>query len=272
MKKSILLFVSALFACSFINAQEEEVQSQTLFFQGDSTSSAIPMLTTSAADSAYVNGDYITAAAIYEELIATKGVSPELYMNLGNAYFKMDEIAKAILNYERAYLMDPSDADVRFNLEIAKTKIVDKDVTASELFFVTWVRQLAASMNVDQWGILTVILVLLMSVCIGIFVLSKNAAFKKSTFIIAIVLLFAAIMCFCFAKNQKNNLIGNDTAIIMSPSVTVKSTPNDNGTDLFIIHEGSKVNILDNGMKDWIEISLNDGNEGWVHTDVLEII
>lgn len=224
------------------------------------------------ADSSYISGDYATAAAIYEEILYTQGISQELYMNLGNAYFKMDQIAKAILNYERAYLIDPSNSDVQFNLELARSRIVDKEVSVNEFFITVWINRLSTSLNVNQWSILAISFIVLMALAIGIFVLSNKTALKKVSFGISIISLVISVFGMCFAARQKNNLTNNGTAIIMSPSVTVKSTPNESGTDLFIIHDGRKVKVLDSSMKEWVEIRLNDGNEGWIPVDALEII
>ncbi|MCQ2074448.1 MAG: tetratricopeptide repeat protein [Bacteroidaceae bacterium] len=236
------------------------------------SSDEVRYVSSEMADSSYISGDYATAAAIYEEILSTQGISQELYMNLGNAYFKMDQIAKAILNYERAYLIDPSNSDVQFNLELARSRIVDKEVSVNEFFITVWINRLSTSLNVNQWSILAISFIVLMALAIGIFVLSNKTALKKVSFGISIISLVISVLGMCFAARQKNNLTNNGTAIIMSPSVTVKSTPNENGTDLFIIHDGRKVKVLDSSMKEWVEIRLNDGNEGWIPVDALEII
>lgn len=244
------------------------VQSPALSFGSDS----IPALTIEAADSAYIHGDYVTAAAMYEEIIATQGVSAALYMNLGNAYFKMNETAKSILNYERAYKLDPSDSDIRFNLGLARTRIVDKENTDNQFFIAVWINHIATIMNVNGWGITTVVLFALMALAIGIYFFAKRIWLKKTAFSVGVLCLFLTIMAFCFASTQKKKLLYSNTAIIMSPSITVKSTPNDNGTDLFIIHEGRKIQVLDASMKDWVEIKLDDGNEGWIPVSSVEMI
>lgn len=236
------------------------------------SSDEVRYVSSEMADSSYISGDYATAAAIYEEILSTQGISQELYMNLGNSYFKMDQIAKAILNYERAYLIDPSNSDVRFNLELARSRIVDKEVSVNEFFIAVWINRLSTSLNVNQWSILAISFIVLMALAIGIFVLSKKTVLKKISFGISIICFVISVLGMCFAARQKNNLTNNETAIIMSPSVTVKSTPNENGTDLFIIHDGRKVRILDSSMKEWVEIRLNDGNEGWIPADVIETI
>lgn len=231
---------------------------------------AIPTL--ADADSAYIQGDYLTAIGIYESIIENQGVNATLYMNLGNCWLKRDEVAKAILNYERAYLIDPSDPDIRFNLELARTKTVDKVNPVNQLFIVVWFKKMLSLLDVDGWAVLTVIMFAMAIILTGIFLLSRKTGARKISFSFSAFFLLLSILSFIFATTQMGNIRNRDTAIIMSPSVTVKSTPSSGGTDLFIIHEGRKVKILDSSMKEWVEIRLEDGNTGWVPVNVMEII
>lgn len=224
------------------------------------------------ADSAYIDADYMSAIEIYSDVIEKEGVSATLYMNLGNAYLKVGEIAKAILCYERAYLIDPSDEDVNFNLELARTKTVDKVATVNELFIVTWFKRLVSLMNIKGWSVLTISLFALAMAGFIVYFTGKKVSIRKISFYFGVVFFVFSIFTFIFATTQKRELENRDSAIIMSPSVTVKSTPSESGTDLFIIHEGRKVEVLDNSMKEWVEIELEDGNKGWVHKEVMEII
>lgn len=113
------------------------------FVQQDS----VQVYSVAQADSAYIQGDWLTAIGMYEDIIENQGVNPTLYMNLGNAWLKMDEVAKAILYYERAYLLDPSDDDIKFNLELARTKTVDKVNPVNELFIVVWFKKALEPLN-----------------------------------------------------------------------------------------------------------------------------
>lgn len=237
----------------------------------DSTkANALPTL--SEADSAYIQGDYLTAIGLYESIIENQGVNATLYMNLGNCWLKRDEVAKAILCYERAYLIDPSDPDIKFNLELARTKTVDKVNQVNQLFIVVWFKKLLAVLDVNGWAIMTVILFAAAILFTGVLLFSKKRALRKISFSFSVFFLLLSILSFIFATTQMGNIRNRDTAIIMSPSVTVKSTPTSSGTDLFIIHEGRKVQILDSSMKEWVEIRLEDGNTGWVPVNVMEII
>ncbi|MBO4561906.1 MAG: tetratricopeptide repeat protein [Bacteroidaceae bacterium] len=231
---------------------------------------AIPTL--AEADSAYIQGDYLTAISIYEWIVENQGVNATLYMNLGNCWLKRDEVAKAILYYERAYLIDPSDPDVRFNLELARTKTVDKVNPVNQLFVVVWFKKLLAILDVNGWAVLTVILFAFTILLAGVLLFSKKSGIRKLSFSFSVFFLLLSILSFIFATTQMGNIRNRDTAIIMSPSVTVKSTPTSAGTDLFIIHEGRKVQILDSSMKEWVEIRLEDGNTGWIPVNVMEII
>jgi tetratricopeptide (TPR) repeat protein len=224
------------------------------------------------ADSAYIDADYMSAIEIYSNIIENEGVSATLYMNLGNAYLKVDEIAKAILCYERAYILNPSDKDVQFNLELARTKTVDKLSIVNELFIVTWFKRLVSLMDINGWSILTISLFALAMAGFIIYFLSKKISVRKISFYFGVIFFVFSIFTFIFATTQKRRLENRDSAIIMSPIVTVKSTPSESGTDLFIIHEGRKVKVLDNSMKEWVEIELEDGNKGWVQVEVMEII
>ena len=267
MKKIIALLLTVLPVVAY--AQEDE--SGMTRIVTDST--AVDRVYTLAdADSAYIQGDYLTAIDIYQSVIENQGVNATLYMNLGNCWLKRDEIAKAILYYERAYLLDPSDPDIRFNLDLARTKTVDKVNAVNQLFIVVWFKKLLAVLDVNGWAVMTVILFALTIILTGVLLFSKKSGLRKISFSFSVFFLLLSILSFIFATTQMGDIRERDTAIIMSPSVTVKSTPTSAGTDLFIIHEGRKVKILDSSMKEWVEIRLEDGNTGWIPVDVMEII
>lgn len=224
------------------------------------------------ADSAYVNNDFAGAVEMYETILATEGEAADIYYNLGNSYYKMDNIAKAILNYERALMLNPGDGDIRFNLELAQSKAVDKVIPISEMFFVTWIKELTDMMSEKGWAKLGIITFVLMLLSLALYFFGKKIVLKKIGFIVALCMLTLCVVANVFASNQKEKAQNHGNAIIMAPSVTVKSTPNEGGTDLFILHEGRKVMIKDNTMREWKEIQLEDGNAGWVPASVIEVI
>lgn len=222
-------------------------------------------------DSAYLKNDYASAIQIYETLLK-QGEAAELYYNLGNSYYKADDIAKAILNYERALLMQPGNADIRANLEIARAKTIDKVIPVPEIFFVSWTKSLINSLDIDAWARVGVVCFLLLLVSLYLFFFSKQIARKKIGFITGIIFLVAVALANVFAFQQKDELLNRNNAIVLTPSVTVRSTPSESGTSLFILHEGRKVEVKDSSMREWREIRLEDGKVGWVPVSSIEVI
>ncbi|MBQ8154443.1 MAG: BatD family protein [Prevotella sp.] len=228
-------------------------------------------VTKAEADSAYVHERYQQAIADYETLLKG-GVSADLYYNLGNAYYRTDNITKAILNYERALLLSPGDADTRFNLQMARSKTIDKITPESEMFFVTWYHSLVNLMSVDAWA-RTALIALAIAIILALAYLFSNRIWlRKVGFFGALFLLVVFLMSNLFAYQQKQKLTHRTGAIIMTNAATVKSTPSKNGTDLFILHEGTRVTITDGSMKGWKEIRVADGKQGWIEVKQLEII
>lgn len=229
------------------------------------------VISKSLADSAYIRNDFTTAIQIYEMILRT-GESADIYYNLGNSYYKIGDIAKAILNYERALILKPANKDIRSNLEIARAKTVDKVTDVPELFFITWLKVIINSMGIQSWAIIAISFFLLFIVSIYFFFFSTKIVARKTFFILALFFLVFCVIANISAAFQRRVRLNRMNAIIISPSVTIRSTPNDNGTSLFILHEGRKVFIKDDSMKDWKEIQLEDGNVGWVKKNDLEVI
>ena len=228
-------------------------------------------VTKAEADSAYVHERYQQAIADYEALLKG-GVSANLYYNLGNAYYRTDNITKAILNYERALLLSPGDADIRFNLQMARSKTFDKITPESEMFFVTWYHSLVNMMSVDAWA-RTALIALAIAIILALAYLFSNRVWlRKVGFFGALFLLVVFLLSNLFAYQQKQKLTHRTGAIIMTSAAPVKSTPSKNGTDLFILHEGTRVTITDGSMKGWKEIRVADGKQGWIEVKQLEII
>ena len=227
--------------------------------------------TKAEADSAYVQGNYHQAVGLYEEVLK-KGQSAELYYNLGNAYYRLDEITRAVLNYERALQMAPGDADIRFNLQMAQSKTIDKVVPESEMFFVTWYHAVVSMASVDGWAQLALISLAVAIILALVYLFSDPVWMRKVGFFGAGAMLVLFLLGNLFAWQQKNARLNRRGAIIMEGTVPVKSTPAKDGTDLFILHEGTKVHITDNTMREWKEIRVPDGKQGWVETRQIEVI
>ena len=280
MMKKIISFTLVLLMAVAVWGQEAGADSLSRA-AGDSVSishtefsaakSSDDSVTKAEGDSAYVRNDYASAIQIYESLLK-KGEAAEVYYNLGNSYYKVGDIAKAILNYERALLLQPGNADIRANLEIARSKTIDKVVSVPDIFFVAWTKSLINCLSVDAWAKLGVAFFILLLVSFSFFFFSKQIMWKKSGFIAGLICLVLVVVSNVFASEQKSKLMNRNEAIILSPSVTVRSTPSESGTSLFILHEGHKIEIKDNSMREWKEIRLEDGKVGWVPTSAIEVI
>lgn len=273
--KKIYFILIFLIGFITVNAQNDSDSVQVApaeMPQADAVQHPVTQATKAEADSAYIRNDFAAAVELYESILKNEGESSDIYYNLGNSYYKMNNIAKAVLNYERALLLNPGNGDIRFNLELARSKTVDKVTPPSEMFFVTWTQSLINTMSEKAWARTGIIAFILTILTLSLFIFGKRVVLKKIGFIAAICFFLITVLANVFASEQKAELINHDNAIIMAPSVTVKSTPNQSGTDLFILHEGRKVMIKDNSMKEWKEIKLEDGNVGWVPTSVIEII
>jgi tetratricopeptide (TPR) repeat protein len=276
--KKILFFAFGLWISIVSFGQEQATKDSLQAIEGDSISNGLQQIssgwenaTKAEGDSAYMKNDYASAIQIYETLL-NRGEAADIYYNLGNSYYKAGDIAKAILNYERALLLQPGNGDIRANLEIARSKTIDKVEPVPEIFFVSWTKSLINSMSVDSWAICGVVCFILLIVSLYFFIFSKQIVLKKAGFISGIVFLVVTILANVFASQQKDGLMNRNSAIVMNPSVTVRSTPSESGTSLFILHEGHKVDVKDGSMKDWKEIRLEDGKVGWVPASAIEII
>jgi DNA uptake lipoprotein len=223
------------------------------------------------AETAYTQENYTQAIELYEDILRLYGDSHEIFYNLGNAYFKIDRIAPAILNYERALLMDPGDKDARFNLEIAKLKKVDKIDPLGEFFIVQWFRTIQNLVDVNTWASIGIACFILFIGCLILFFFSKWLRLRKTGFYLGVFLLLIVICSNVFAWNQQKATINRKGAIIFAPTVTIKSSPDVSGTDLFVLHEGTKV-FIKNSLGEWFEIELEDGNVGWIPRKDLERI
>ena len=228
-------------------------------------------VTKNNADTEYQKGNYQQAIRDYEEILKN-GESAEIYFNLGNAYYRTDNITKAVLNYERARLLSPGDDDINFNLQFARSKTIDKITPQSEMFFVTWYKSLVNFTSVDNWaktGILCIVMALLL---VLLYLFGPQLMLRKVGFFGGLAFFVIFLLSNLFAFQQKQALDNRTGAIIISPSVNIKKTPAKNSADQFVLHEGTRVDIIDKGMTDWRCIRVGDGREGWIETKAIEEI
>lgn len=249
MKKIVIYLLFALAGVTMAQAQESLTQ----------------------ANEAYAQEDYIKAIELYEQTAREHGVSADLYYNLGNAYYKHNEFAKAILNYERALLLNPGDEDARFNLDMANTHIVDKIDPVGRFFLSVWIDSLRSFLSSNTWAVIGIVTFLLFIVGCYLYLFSRSVRIKKIGFFGGIVILLISVMSNWFAWGLSEKMENRDAAIVFAATVSVKSSPAESGTDLFVLHEGTKVLIMSK-VGEWFEVKISDGNRGWLPASSIEII
>lgn len=221
---------------------------------------------------AYTAGDYASALKDFEDVRETGLMSKELYYNLGNAYLRSGEIAQAILWYERACRLDPSDADIRYNLEYARALTQDRIDEVPEVFFRQWRRGVCYLLPSNAWAVIGLVSLALFVACVLLFLLGSTGGRRKLGFFVGIAFLVVALLGWDFAQWQRSEALRQDMAIVMKPVSSVKSSPSADGAkDLFILHEGTRVRILDN-VGGFSNIELADGRQGWIPAGEIEVI
>jgi tetratricopeptide (TPR) repeat protein len=219
----------------------------------------------------YKKGNYEEAVAKYKTVVDSGYHSAELYFNLGNAYFRLKNIKSAILNYERAKLYNPGDNDINFNLELARSYTVDKIEAIPELFIITWFKSVRNIMSPTNWAIASIGAFVLALFFLLVYLLSAKIGWKKAGFWIGVSLVVISLGAFWCGQNLKTSQLYRNTAIVFTPTVSIKSSPDESGTNLFILHEGTKVEIL-SSISGWCEIKIASGNRGWIKLTDLEVI
>jgi tetratricopeptide (TPR) repeat protein len=220
---------------------------------------------------AYLKNNFETAISSYKQLEKEGYQSSELYFNLGNAYYKTDSIANAILYYERAKKLAPMDEDVLVNLKLANLKTIDKTEAKEQLIFKSWWINFVSSKSADAWGVLTLVFLFISFAFLIVFRLAVSS-FSKQLFFTAFSVSFIAAGCFFFlAKTNDTMQKEAGQAILFNSSATIKSAPTESAKDLFIIHEGAKVNIIEKD-NNWFRIRLDNGNEGWLPENAVRLI
>ncbi|MGV8826768.1 MAG: tetratricopeptide repeat protein [Breznakibacter sp.] len=239
---------------------------------------SLPLMMVQASDGRMVeanmlngNGEYAKAIEKYEQILKTEVESPVLYFNLGYAHYKSGSLAPAILNFERARLLAPNDPDINYNLELAYSQTVDKIDRVGEVFFVRWINGIKNKGTSNAWAILFLVSFSLMVACAGFYFFGQYPIMRKFGFYVGLGLFILCSITLSFSISQKSKLTNRNTAIVFSPAVTVTSSPDERGTELVVLHEGTKVKVVSR-LGEWCEIQLSDGNVGWLKMKAIEII
>ncbi len=220
---------------------------------------------------AYSMGQYQGALDSYNELEKMGYESYKLYYNMGNAWYKLDNMGKAILYYEKALKLDPSGADALNNLQIAKLHTLDKIDQVPEFVLSAWTKNLRNNLSSNAWAYISLGLLAVMFILLLLFKFAPTTGGRKFSFVLACVVLLFAICTLLFSISLKSEATAQDSAIVMVPVSNVKSAPNSTGNNLFILHEGSKVEILEQAGK-WCRIEIADGRQGWIQQVDVEVI
>lgn len=217
-------------------------------------------------NAAYNEGNYEQALTMYGNVVDSGLESAELYYNMGNTYYKMKKYPMSILYYEKALKLAPGDEDIRTNLEIANLAVVDKINALPQSFVARWWNGAKSSLSTDGWAWVSVVVFALLLLCLFAFLMARRAGWRKTGFFAGLLLLLCLAFSVAFAVGNYNDQKRQDEAIIMTSTVNVKSTPSEAGIDLFVLHEGTKVRILDT-MNGWNKIRIADGSIGWLQTE-----
>jgi tetratricopeptide (TPR) repeat protein len=228
-------------------------------------------MTKQNVDAEYLHGNYQQAIKDYQNILK-QGMSADVYYNLGNAYYRSGNLTQAILAYERAHLLAPGDKDISFNLQFASSKTIDKITPEDEMFLVTWYKAMVNLATVDTWASLAICSIILVVILTLFYLFSSKMYLRKIGFFGGMLFMLFFIIENFFAYQQKSALLDRTGAIIVAPSVNVMKTPSNTGSQAFVIHEGTCVDITDKSMNGWRGIKLADGREGWLQTKQIEEI
>lgn len=223
------------------------------------------------ANHAYTSGDYAAALEVYDSIGAQGYTSSKLYYNMGNAYYKENQIGKAILYYNKAQRLDPSNEDIKHNLAVANAYARDRIDTVPEFFVKTWARQMMYWFSSDTWAVLSLVFFAFALGLVLVYLLGSRMSRRKTGFYGALFCLLLFTGSLIFSSIQRRKILRPDEAVIMITAAPVKSEPNHASKDIFVLHEGTKVRV-DGEMGDWREIVIADGNRGWIELKSIELI
>ena len=274
MKRYIALLVSIVLTALTASAQTDET---TQLEQTAPAETAEQVVATDhntlwdSANVAYNEGDYAKATELYESILADNLHSAKLYFNLGNAYYKQDKLGKAILNYNRALRLAPADEDIRHNLEYATEATKDNIEEIPEFFLTTWVKKVRNLMGCDGWTIFSYAMLIVALIGALAYLLAEVLNYRKAGFYTLCIAALLFIVSTIFAYNEREALVNSSEAIIMSSAAPIKSSPDRAATDLFVLHEGTKLTTGES-IDGWVEIRIADGRKGWIESSRIEQI
>ena len=224
-----------------------------------------------AGNRAYIEGNYDKAIEEYTAILDGGEYSMKLYYNLANAYFKAGANGKAILYYNKALRIAPSQEDIRHNLALAEAQTKDRIVVIPEFFLNRWLRTLRNSMSCTAWSVLSLVWFGVLLAFGVLFLLASQVRWRKVGFYGALCAFVLFVATTSFAVSSRNDMLSHNEAIVMGTAISVKSSPDRSATDLFVLHEGTKVKVLAE-VDEWVEVVIADGKKGWTERKNIEEI
>lgn len=216
----------------------------------------------------YMQRQYAMAEQCYTQIIEMGYESADLYFNLGNTYYKQDKFAAAILYYEKALLLKPGDEDIRQNLSLANAHVIDKIDAIPEFFVKRWIKGLRGLFSPDQWAIISIVMFVVSLIGFVVFYISNSIGLRKAALFAGITVMILTVISVSLMFSRIDSIRNHDHAIIMMPSVNARSSPDEQSTNVFVLHEGTKVMVTDS-VQQWKEIRLANGNTGWLQEESL---
>jgi tetratricopeptide (TPR) repeat protein len=223
------------------------------------------------ANDSYAAGEYDVALADYEAILNQGKYSAVLYYNLANTYFKLDQLGKAILYYNRALRLSPTDEDIRHNLEYAEQMTKDSIEEIPEFVLTTWMKAVRGVCSATAWTIISLIMLVLALSMALVYLLAHRLSLRKTGFYVMAVAGLLFIVTTLFALSEREQVVDSREAIVMNSAVSIKSSPDRAAVELFVLHEGTKV-YIGSEMAGWAEVRIADGRKGWIETNRIEKI
>ena len=247
----IFLAITMLISCGLLYADNSTVMQQ--------------------ANAAYQAQKYDQAKKLYLDIVRNGNEGAVLFYNLGNSCYKNGEKANALLWYERALRLDPSNEDIKHNIAFVNQHITDKINKVPDFIIFRWWNSASMSLTATNWAITSIVISFLLVLGLIIMLVTPKQWLRSTGFVFAVLMMMMMTICIIFAHKESVRYKNNPEAIVMKSVLNAKSTPNDSGADLFIIHEGLKVTITDR-LNEWYEIKIPNGEKGWVNKTSIEII
>ena len=230
----------------------------------------------SLAQTAFENGNqfyqkenYQSAISSYESIINTGKQSAELYFNLGNSYYKLHKVAPAIYNFEKALLLNPNDKDIQTNLDFARKIAIDDIKVMPKVGFHKLIQNFTSNYHYDTWAWIAVVFAFVFLLFFVGYYFSQTTLLKRVFFIGMFAVLLGISLSVASGIYEKNHYDNEKPAIVFSEIATVKSEPKATSPDSFVLHEGTKVYVLEN-IANWKKIQLTDETTGWIEADAIK--